>query len=112
MDAYWDSHVDSKAMIYNPGRDGIPEPIYGALAMCGEAGELAGKIKKLYRDDKGALSPDRRAAILDELGDILFYLTYTAHAFHFTLNDVAKRNVEKLADRAKRGVQLGDGDHR
>lgn len=108
----FDQHVREKARFYDPKRDGIPEPIYGSLAMCGEAGELAGKIKKLYRDKAGALDPEYRAAMLDELGDILWYLTYTAHVLGFNLADVMNRNVIKLNDRARRGTQAGDGDHR
>ena len=108
----FDSHVRDKAKFYNPKKHGIPPEIYGSLAMCGEAGELAGKIKKLWRDDDGVVSDERKAAILDELGDILWYLTYTGHGFGYTLADIMHRNVIKLNGRRRRNVQKGDGDHR
>lgn len=108
----FDRHVDNKAAFYNPAKHGIPAEVYGALAMAGEAGETAGKIKKLWRDADGVCSEERKAAILSELGDVLWYLTYTAHAFGATLADVMNENVRKLNDRHGRGVTGGDGDHR
>lgn len=108
----FDAHVDFRALAYDPLTHGIPRDVYGSLAMCGEAGEVAGKIKKMWRDDDGCLTAERRAAMCDELGDILFYLTYTAHTMGLTLADVMNRNVIKLKDRAARGVTKGDGDNR
>lgn len=108
----FDAHVDFRAMAYDPMCHGIPRDVYGALAMAGEAGECAGKVKKVWRDCDGDPTPERKAALLDELGDTLFYLTYTAHTYGFTLADVMRRNVIKLKDRAARGVTKGDGDHR
>lgn len=108
----FDSHVRDKARAYDPKKHGIPENVYGALALAGEAGELAGKVKKLWRDDDGLTTAERSADILSELGDILWYLTYTAHTMGYCLADVMKQNVIKLNDRAERGVQRGSGDHR
>lgn len=48
--------------------------IYPALGLVGECGEVAEKIKKLIRDDKGIMSPDREIAIAKELGDCCWYL--------------------------------------
>lgn len=85
---------------------------YPALKLAGEAGEVAEKIGKMYRDDAGILTAERRLALLDELGDPLWYITEIAHRLGFSLEDVARRNNEKLADREERGVIKGDGDKR
>ena len=108
----FESHVKLRAQAYDPAVHGIPAEIYGALGMAGEAGELVGKVKKLWRDDGGRKTKERSTDILSELGDVLWYLTYTANAMGFSLADVMNFNVQKLNDRAARGVQKGDGDHR
>lgn len=104
----FDQHVENR-FCYNPAEHGVPTPMYLAVALCEEAGEVAGKVKKSFRDDGGEL---RKEGILDELGDLLYYITKMAHECGYTLADVMNRNVIKLNDRAARGVQKGDGDHR
>ena len=85
---------------------------YFALGLCGEAGEVAEKVKKHYRDDKGTITLERREAIKNELGDTLWYLSMVASAFGINLEDVATSNLEKLAVRDEQGLIHGDGDNR
>lgn len=51
---------------------------YCALGLVNETGEVAGKVKKALRDDgwtdDAPLSPERAQAVLDECGDVLWYL--------------------------------------
>lgn len=86
--------------------------IYAALGLVNEAGEFAGKIKKDMRDKLGALDEDTRVAMIAELGDVLWYVAAVATELGYTLEDIAKRNIIKLADRAERNVIKGDGDDR
>ncbi len=86
--------------------------VYPTLGLTNEAGEVAGKIKKLFRDRGGQLDEAVRADLLSELGDVLWYLTQIAVELGFTLEEVAAHNIAKLADRQARGVIRGDGDHR
>ena len=91
--------------------------IYPALGVAGEAGELAEKVKKWLRDDKPASvselpSGDRAEAIKKELGDVLWYASVFAAMMGWSLSDVALTNLEKLYDRADRGVIHGEGDNR
>lgn len=89
---------------------GVPPLVYYGIALCEEAGEAAGKIKKLYRD-----APDYdtfRKAYALELGDVLWYLTRGANHVGYTLGDIMAMNIEKLQSRHARGVARGSGDNR
>lgn len=89
-----------------------PKYLYCALGLCEEAGEVAGKIKKMYRDDNGVLTDERREKIKMELSDTLWYLSNVASDINVTLEDVAESSIEKSLDRIKRKVVGGDGDDR
>lgn len=93
-------------------REQIPGLAYCALGLTGEAGEVAEKVKKLYRDDNGILSTERSIAIVKELGDVLNYLTAIATQLGTTLEWIAQVNIAKITDRQVRGVRGGDGDDR
>lgn len=93
----------------------IPPWLYCALAVAEEAGEVAGKSKKFFRDDvedDAEPGPERKQAILLEMGDTLWYLAALAGHLGFTLEDVAAANFEKLTGRRSRGTMKGDGDDR
>jgi NTP pyrophosphatase (non-canonical NTP hydrolase) len=85
---------------------------YPALGLCGEAGEVAEKVKKAIRDDGGVLSETRRAALAAELGDVLWYVAQLATEAGLDLEAIAAGNLDKLASRAARGALAGSGDLR
>lgn len=85
---------------------------YVGLGLAGEGGEVAGKIKKVARDDDGIISDTARAKIADELGDVLWYAAQLATQLGVDLGSIAEANLAKLADRAERGVLQGSGDQR
>ena len=92
---------------------GTPEGlVYTTLGLTGEAGELANHLKKVMRDDGHEMTPERRKAMLGELGDILWYVSQCAKEMGFTMNEVGQANLEKLASRSVRGKIQGSGDHR
>ena len=95
-----------------PGRDGDHPAIYPFIGLPGEAGEVADHGKKIVRDDEGRLTDDRRDDIAKELGDVLWYVAAICDELGLEMSDVARRNVEKLADRQERGVIQGEGDER
>lgn len=86
--------------------------VYPTLGLVNEAGEVAGKVKKIFRDRGGVISDADREALTLELGDVLWYLSELCTRLDIRLEDVAARNIDKLADRAARGVLQGDGDLR
>jgi NTP pyrophosphatase (non-canonical NTP hydrolase) len=86
--------------------------VYPTLGLVNEAGEVAGKVKKIFRDRQGVITDADREALTLELGDVLWYLSELSTRLGIRLEDVAERNLAKLADRASRGVLGGDGDVR
>jgi NTP pyrophosphatase (non-canonical NTP hydrolase) len=90
--------------------------VYPALKLAGEGGEVAQKIgKALYRDgdyELYGMTTALRDALMDELGDVLWYIAALCCDMDVSLNDGALRNQDKLADRAARGKLQGDGDGR
>jgi NTP pyrophosphatase (non-canonical NTP hydrolase) len=85
---------------------------YPALGLCGEAGEVAEKVKKTIRDDGGVLTDARREALARELGDVLWYLAQLATEAGLELEAIAEDNLDKLLSRQERGVLRGSGDER
>ncbi|GIV79043.1 nucleoside triphosphate pyrophosphohydrolase family protein [Litorilinea aerophila] len=86
--------------------------VYPTLGLVNEAGEVAGKIKKIFRDKGGQISPADREALKQELGDVLWYLAQICTELDLTLEEVAEANLVKLFSRLERGVIRGDGDNR
>lgn len=86
--------------------------VYPTLGLVNEAGEVAGKIKKIFRDKSGVISETDRQALKSELGDVLWYLTQICTELDLSLEEVACANIQKLFDRLERGVIQGDGDVR
>ncbi len=85
---------------------------YVALGLAGEAGEVANKVKKIYRDKGGELDASTAAVLVRELGDVLWYCAMLATELSLSLESVASQNIWKLASRRERGVIQGDGDDR
>ncbi|MCB0071402.1 MAG: nucleoside triphosphate pyrophosphohydrolase family protein, partial [Caldilineaceae bacterium] len=77
-----------------------------------EAGELAGKVKKIFRDRDGVIGDTDREALKYELGDVLWYLTQIATELDLSLEEIAAANLDKLFSRLERGQIKGDGDYR
>ena len=93
-------------------KDAPDEFMHLVLGLVGEAGEVAEKVKKLIRDKHSDLAQLDRDDMASELGDILWYAAVLASFLDLSLNDVAQRNVDKLADRQRRAVIGGSGDSR
>lgn len=100
-----------KTAIY-PGAGNGKLPIYPVLGLCGEAGEVADKLKKIIRDKGGKMDADERELLKKELGDVLWYLAQLSTDLGFSLDDVAWVNLEKLMSRMERGHLHGSGDNR
>lgn len=83
--------------------------IYPVLGLASEAGEVAGKIKKVLRGDGTKID---REALISELGDVYWYLAMTAKEYGVPMHMVAINNLQKLQKRKEDGTIKGDGDVR
>jgi NTP pyrophosphatase (non-canonical NTP hydrolase) len=102
-----------KAAAVTGGAVRVHHPIvYPTLGLANDAGEVAGKVKKLFRDHGGLITEDDRAALTLELGDVLWYLAELCTQLGLSLEVVAAMNIEKLRGRQARGTLGSDGDSR
>lgn len=85
---------------------------YPTLGLCGEAGEVAEKVKKILRDQGGEILPHNRDAIKKELGDVLWYIASLCSELGISMENVAQSNLEKLLNRKENGTLGGSGDDR
>ena len=89
------------------------ETIYPALGLCGEAGEVAEKVKKSIRDGLHNWPDEQfKEELTKELGDVLWYISALASDLDISLNEIAETNLQKLASRKKRNKIGGSGDNR
>lgn len=65
------------------------------LGVCGEAGELADAIKKEYTYGK----PRNRENIVEELGDLRFYMQACQNHYGITEQEILQGNAIKLGKR-------------
>ena len=86
--------------------------IHPTLGLTGEAGEVANKVKKIIRDGSDKNDEKLVSEIKAENGDCLWYIAVLADDFNIKLSDIASTNLEKLANRKKKGTIHGSGDTR
>jgi len=85
---------------------------YPALGLNGEAGEVAEKVKKCWRDNKGVFTDEINKAILKELADVLWYIWACADDMGYTLDDVLLTSIQKVKERNETNTVHGSGDDR
>lgn len=95
-------HLASRTLIDGPDHTYTDHEImlvWNALGLAGEAGELANMIKKVvfFRHDID------RGKVIDELGDILWYIAALCTKLDISLGYVMERNIAKLMQRYPNG---------
>jgi NTP pyrophosphatase (non-canonical NTP hydrolase) len=95
----------------NP-RDKKNELFHLLLGLCGEAGEIAEKTKKIIRDYDSDFSKLDKDDLTKELGDVLWHVATISDYFDIELETVGAVNIKKLASRLERGTLSGSGDNR
>ena len=102
-------------------------PMYPALGLSEEAGEVCGKIAKFIRKHEG-IDPmtaryelENKVTVTDdelkfrkdlsrELGDTMWMLAELCTNYGLDMGEVMAENIEKLADRKDKGLIIGEGD--
>ncbi len=105
---------------------------YMMLNLAAEVGEIAGKVAKMIRKGQVKFAPDgdlkmffqgdteaetsdalaREKELQKEAGDVLWQLSGLCSVMGWELDDIARQNLQKLADRQQRHVIDGSGDNR
>lgn len=92
----------------NPSLEKKDVLINGVMGLCGEAGEAIDIVKK-HLAQGHALD---REALIKELGDVAWYLAETAYALDVPLEEVLRRNIDKLRARYPEGFACERSVHR
>ena len=88
----------------NPELDKRDVLINGVMGLCGEAGEAIDIVKKHLAQGHEL----DREKLVKELGDVAWYLAETAYALDVKLEDLLRKNIEKLKARYPQGFRSED----
>lgn len=94
------------------GKGTVAGLVYATLGVTGEAGEIANKTKKILRDAGGVLTEETRLKLIDEVSDVLWYVSQLCSELDVSMEKVAEHNISKLTSRLERGTIQGSGDNR
>lgn len=110
MDANRYQELAKRTLVEHPNlvSDADMMKIWNAIGLAGEAGEVANLVKKAIFHQHGIDYPK----LLDELGDVLWYLSCLALECGFDLGYVMDRNIDKLAQRYPNGFSTQDSIQR
>jgi NTP pyrophosphatase (non-canonical NTP hydrolase) len=83
------------------------EKEYLMIGLMNEAGEVGGAFKKEIRD-----RVDNTDLIIDELGDVLWYLTRLCDVYDIKISELMVNNIDKLFNRMTPEQQQAYRDER
>lgn len=73
------------------------------LGLAGEAGDVAGCIKKTYTHRN-----DQTLGIRENLGDTMWYMTAICNFYGWSLEEILAENIKKLKKRLPKGFRYKD----
>ena len=100
-------------------------PMYPALGLAEEAGEVCGKIAKFIRHNNGMTPQDAeesssplmrdevakfRSSLMSELSDVMWMVAEIATLNGLVLDEIMEYNIIKLTERKSKGLIDGSGD--
>lgn len=104
MPLTFNDYQDSQYYIHEPYLDAVT---YNVLGIAGECGELVEEFKKAIRETgPESLTVQHQDKMIDEMGDILWYISKLAYEMDMTLEAIAQRNIDKLKYRQIHGKEV------
>lgn len=73
--------------------------IYGGIKLAAEAGEVANIVGKAMHGDINRVGNDYFDRLVDELGDVLWYIAYMCNSLDCSIDDLIVHNINKLTKR-------------
>ncbi|MEO8785026.1 MAG: nucleoside triphosphate pyrophosphohydrolase family protein [Candidatus Saccharimonadales bacterium] len=95
-----------------PHADPLMDKSIWVMGIAGEAGEVVEKWKKIVAYKDGVITAQDKKELVKEMGDVIWYVAVLANSLGVSFEEVLQVNLNKLADRKKRGVTKGAGDNR
>ena len=92
----------------NPKLDKKDILINGVMGLCGEAGEAIDIVKKHLAQGHEL----HKEKLVEELGDVAWYLAEAAYALDMDLNTILENNILKLKKRFPEGFKVSDSVNR
>lgn len=102
---------DYQAFVRSSQRPQSTNTEYLGCGLAGEVGEVVGLIAKARRDGVAGMTR-LQECMPKELGDALWFVGALADFHGWTLEDIARGNVDKITGRIARGTLCGHGDNR
>jgi NTP pyrophosphatase (non-canonical NTP hydrolase) len=84
---------------FYPAANSFAGLTYTVLAMAGEAGEVANRLKKVIRDDGSVLTDKAKQDLVLELGDVLWYICAIADELKVPMTEILQENYWKIRNR-------------
>ena len=92
----------------NPSLNNDEVLLNGVMGVCGESGEVIDILKK-HLSQGHELNRDK---MIEELGDVAWYMAETAYALGVDLDTVLRKNLDKLKRRYPEGFSVTDSINR
>jgi len=86
----------------NPSLNNDEVLLNGVMGLCGESGEVIDILKK-HLSQGHDLNRDK---MIEDLGDVAWYLAETAYALGVDLDTVLRKNLDKLKKRYPEGFSV------
>ena len=86
--------------------------LYATIGLTAEAGEVAGKVQKMIRDNNSEMTQEIQQQLKKEMGDVMWFLGLLSDAIDVDLNEVVQENIIKIKNRVKNNTIGGSGDER
>lgn len=101
----FDAYQESLTWVHKPAPDALTYTILGIAGECGEVVEAYKKAMRSHQPEDIRFVDEVRDRLIDEMGDVLWYIAKAAKELDVSLSIVVKRNLLKMTNRSIYGKQ-------